>query len=553
MTQTADWLDDFFRSYYKFRPVNATFVGMHKYDNLLPSFTEENVRIYFSDMKRLLEESSKAEPTNRMESIDLELASNFLKLQLSELEGRHFHRGNPATYSSESIFGLISLCLREFAPKTERMNSMIRRMKQIPSLLVAGEQNIRSAPREWTNEAIRQCDGGIIFLSTGVRILLSEWDVPAPHDYLEQSEVALRAFREYREYLSEELLHQHVEGYSTGSGFFDELVQKGHMLSEMDADKISSFANERLQEKKNELRKETSKIRPDGDWNALIAELSKKHPAVDGILTSCQSYWEDCRRTVIDNELVDWPDYSLIYRFIPAYLREAAPYLYFLFYRSPAPLDNLKVNEYLLTPIAPSLPEPELEQKLRAVNYSVIKHNHVVHHGALGHHIQNYYAYRGKSRIGTISGVDCASRIAMFCGGTMAEGWATYSTTLMDEVGFNTQDEHIAELHSQLRLISRSVVDSNLHSGRFSFEDAVNFYVNEVGMTPKAALNEVVKNSAFPCTGSMYLLGLDGIVTLRREIARNEGSNFNIKRFHNSLLSFGSVPVSVIKQEMMSG
>jgi len=72
-------------------------------------------------------------------------------------------------------------------------------------------------------------------------------------------------------------------------------------------------------------------------------------------------------------------------------------------------------------------------------------------------------------------------------------------------------------------------------------------------MTPKAALNEVVKNSAFPCTGSMYLLGLDGIMTLRSEIARKEGSNFNIKRFHNSLLSFGSIPVSVIKQEMMSG
>ncbi len=431
------------------------------------------------------------------------------------------------------------------------MNSMTERMKQIPDLLGTGESNIRSAPKEWANEAIRQCDGAIIFLSTGVRILLSEWQVPVPHGFIEQSEIALKAFRRYREYLSVELLLHHVEGYGTGKAFFDIMVQKGHMLPQMDASKVSSVASELLGDKKDELGSEILKIRSDGDWNAVIADLSDKHPALEEILPSCQRCWDDCRRVVLERKILDWPDYPLIYRFIPKYFQEAAPYLYFLFYRSPAPLDNMKVNDYLMTPVDPSLPKAELEQKLRAINYSVIKHNHVVHHGAVGHHTQNYYAYQSNSRIGRIAGVDCASRIAMFCGGTMAEGWATYSTALMDEVGFNTPEEHIAELHSQLRLISRAVVDSNLHSGKFSFEDAVNFYVNEVGMTQKAAYNEVVKNSTFPCTGSMYLLGFDGIMNLREEMTLKEGSNFNMQRFHNSLLSFGSVPVSMIRREMV--
>ena len=58
-----------------------------------------------------------------------------------------------------------------------------------------------------------------------------------------------------------------------------------------------------------------------------------------------------------------------------------------------------------------------------------IKLNHVVHHGAIGHHVQNWHAYhRARSRVGKIAAVDCASRIGMFCGGTMAEGWACYAT-----------------------------------------------------------------------------------------------------------------------------
>ena len=73
----------------------------------------------------------------------------------------------------------------------------------------------------------------------------------------------------------------------------------------------------------------------------------------------------------------------------------------------------------------------DTEELLQATNDSVIKLNHVIHHGSIGHHVQNWHAFRSASRIGQVAAVDCASRIAMFCGGTMAEGWACYATDLM--------------------------------------------------------------------------------------------------------------------------
>ncbi len=547
------WLEDFFRSYFRFRPVNATFIGIHDYDGKLPDFSEEGVAALRVSMEELLDRSDKGLRTsNRIEDIDVGLATDFLLIQLEELKSEHFYRGNPAVYTSEGIFGLISLCLRDYAPRADRLASVVSRMKGLPALLEQARSNVRSSPREWTNEALRQCDGAIKFLDSGIKILVSEWQLPGSNKQLfENATLALGAFQEYREYLSEELLLHHREGYGCGSPMFSILVRKGHAREDLDAMKIGSYGSERVSHQKDLLKRETSKLRPDGDWEAVISDLSKTHPSLDNILTACEECWAECRRFAIEKDLIDWPDYPLTYKFIDPYFRDSAAYLYFLYYRSPAPYDNLKTNYYLIPPIEKSLPPEEVEQKLRGISFSVIKHNHVVHHGAIGHHLQNYRAYHGASKIGKVAGVDCASRIAMFCGGTMAEGWATYSTLLMDEAGFNTPEEHIAELHSSMRLAARSVVDAGLHSGRFSFEDGVNYYVSEIGMTPKAAHNEVVKNSMLPGTGAMYLLGLDGILDLRKSLSAKEGSGFNLKRFHNSLLSYGSIPVAIVSKELL--
>ena len=95
--------------------------------------------------------------------------------------------------------------------------------------------------------------------------------------------------------------------------------------------------------------------------------------------------------------------------------------------------------EYLVPPMDKDMLPAVQESLLRSTNDSVIKLNYVVHPGGLGHHLQNWYAYnRSASRIGQVAAVDCASRLGMFCAGTMAEGWATYSVSLMDEVGFLT-------------------------------------------------------------------------------------------------------------------
>jgi len=154
------------------------------------------------------------------------------------------------------------------------------------------------------------------------------------------------------------------------------------------------------------------------------------------------------------------------------------------------------------------------------------------------------------SRIGQMAAVGCASRIAMFCGGTMDEGWACYATDLMAEIGFLTPLEHYVHIHHSLRMAARAIVDANLHCGTFTLREAADFYQQQVAMTPEAAYQEAVKNSLFPGAAMMYVVGTDLIHQLRRDLAARQGASFDLQRFHDRFLSHGSVPVSLIGAAM---
>ena len=199
------------------------------------------------------------------------------------------------------------------------------------------------------------------------------------------------------------------------------------------------------------------------------------------------------------------------------------------------------------------MPPDEQRRRLRAINASVIKLNHVVHHGAIGHHVQNYYAYLGDSEIGRVAAVDCASRIGMFGGGSMAEGWACYATDLMEDAGFLTPDESIAQQHTRARLLARAVVDISLHERSMTFDEAVALYRDRIGLAPDAARAEACKNSMFPGSAIMYWLGTAGLHRLRRARERVEGSSFSLRRFHDNVLGYGSIPVPLIAGLMDSG
>ena len=99
-------------------------------------------------------------------------------------------------------------------------------------------------------------------------------------------------------------------------------------------------------------------------------------------------------------------------------------------------------------------------------------------------------------------------------------------------------------------MAARALVDVRLHHGDWTLDDAAAFYQARVGMTEAAARAEAVKNSMFPATALMYLMGTDAIHRLRQDLARRPG--FELSAFHDRLLSCGSIPVSLAAAALLA-
>jgi hypothetical protein len=543
------WLDDFFALYYRSRPVNATFIGVHDYDHLLPDAAPDALARLGAEEDALLarEATLPLAAPGSASAIDRRLAVGHLRIQQWERDSGHGWRGNPCWYTGEAIFGVIALFLRPFAPLPTRVTAAIARLDAVPVLLDQGRANLRAAPAAWIARAIDECDGALAFCRGGLAILarVAGDDGGA---LLAAGERATAAFAAFQRWLRDDLRRVATADYACGAAALDLLIREGHCLAD-DAATIERRATAEFAQLEAELAAGAAAFGATTPAAAL-AGLADLHPTAERYLARFGEVRDASKAFAEAHDLVTWPDYPLRYVEQPTWARDAAPHLYFLPYRAPAPFDRAPVVEYLVPPLDQNRPIPEVVRQLRAVNDSVIKANHVAHHGGIGHQIQNWHAFRAASRIGQIAATDCALRIALFCGGTMAEGWSCYATDLMAEAGFMTPLEQYAQRHGRLRMAARAICDIRLHRGDFTLDEAAAFYRERVGMLAAAAHAEAVKNSMFPGAALMYLVGTDQIADLRRELAARDGAAFDLRRFHDRFLSFGSIPVALIAAAM---
>ena len=136
-------LERFFESYYRLRPVNATFTGVHDHDHRLPDWSPRGLAA-MADETLALRESLRAgaasDDLHDVAARDAALAMAFLDVQIAEQESRHSARGNPSLAPGEAAFAVISLMTRPFAPIAVRVDSAIARLSAIPAFLAGVRQ-----------------------------------------------------------------------------------------------------------------------------------------------------------------------------------------------------------------------------------------------------------------------------------------------------------------------------------------------------------------------------------------------------------------------------
>jgi hypothetical protein len=537
-------LDAFFEHDFRRRPVQATFTGIHDHDDRLPDWSRDGLDAAVCEMK-----TDRA--TLSHDQVDVALAGGHLEIQMAEHESGHFVHANPALWTGEAIFAVIALVTRDYAPLERRLAAAAARMHAIPDFLRQARDVLTAAPDAWRRRALREADAAIRLFGE----CLPPWfaRAPVPDSLVDDAQAAAAAartgFAQFHDWLSRDVPAAPPSRVSAGQELLDLLLRRGHWcLTPIET--LLAEARDALEDAIARLARCSRRIAP-GGWAEAQECLANEHPSAAGYLQRFSDVWQAAHDAAAAHDLVTWPDAPIRYVPMPEHTREVAPHLYYLFYRSPAPFDRLPVHDYVVTPVTADLTDEERTRRLRANNDSVIKLNHVVHHGGLGHHVQNHHAYAGASRVGRVAAVDGASRIGMFCGGSMAEGWACYACDVMEDVGFLTPLDAVAQQHTRVRLLVRAVADLELHSGRSTFEQTMAMYRERAFMPAEAAEKEAARTSMFPGTAVMYWLGTRGLHDLRRDVAAREGAAFVLRQFHDRVLSCGSIPVALVARLML--
>ena len=128
-----------------------------------------------------------------------------------------------------------------------------------------------------------------------------------------------------------------------------------------------------------------------------------------------------------------------------------------------------------------------------------------------------------------------------------AEGWALYSEWLGKDMGFFTDPyQDFGRLSYEVFRAARLVVDTGLHSKEWTQDQAINYMLENTPMTEGDITNEVRRYTVWPGQAVSYKVGMMTIQDLRTRAENALGEDFDIREFHDVVLTNGSVPLSLL-------
>ena len=523
-------VDEFLAHHLRYRPVDATFMGIGGYDDLLPPAGAGTASEEKAGLEALRTRLAAAPmPATPGERLDLGL----MRAEVAVAEANLAHRprfANPCWYTGEAAFAVIGLLLPQSLPVDSQ--AVAARLRAVPDFLSDGQARLDGAPapRGWVERAKREAAVFAAFLDGDLR-RHPDWRT----DWADPAAAAARSARAFA---------AAIDGLedrdpAAGPAHLSLLIREAHGL-DLSPEALLRQGEAAFEQAGAELVEMAARIDPQRSWREQVDSLAGLHPPTAGAVLESYRTWHD--RAMAEGASLVTPEtgYALEYRSLSPAFRSLAGDLYFLFYRSPPAGRPGAGSVYWVA----SPPEDEAAY-LRAQNHATVKAIHAVHHGSIGHHTQNARARRAPSRLARLAGTDCAAGIAFLSAGTMVEGWACYAEDLLMEVpDFYTPAERLLLKHFERRNAASVLVDIRLHTGEWSLDEARRFYREDAGFAPARVDGEITRNSIFPASRLMYWTGVDRIKSLR---SRWRGDT---RSFHDELIGHGHVPVAWVESEM---
>jgi uncharacterized protein (DUF885 family) len=271
-------------------------------------------------------------------------------------------------------------------------------------------------------------------------------------------------------------------------------------------------------------------------WRELVDQLRDQTPEPDELLRVYRGELDRAREFVRQHNLVGVPEGDVEVVPTPAFLAALVP---FAAYEPPPIFLHQRTGRFYVTRPDPSLPPEAFAQQRRGhCRYAIpVMAAHEVYPG---HHLQ------------LLTSEELGSEVRRHIWSPiMVEGWALYSEQLMGEADYYESDEiRLFQLVNLLWRAIRIVLDVGLHTRGMTPVEAVNYMVEHLPIERLSAEAEVRRYCAWPTYQLCYAVGRRELLRLRDAYREREAASFDPRRFHDELMSYGGIPVSLARWGM---
>ena len=517
--------------YYNWRnenyPVGSSDAGLHTWDSKLTDYSLSAVLMRRLHVKEVLAKVRAMDTTkwSKDDRIDWLL----FRSQLDGIDFFNrvidFEASDPQTYVNECSNGIFSLLKKEYDTPRNRALAATARLQQMPFVIEHGKQNLTKPGQLYATLAIDSARSVDSLFNDSLMTLAKDLSPAERNNLVKARDAALVSIHGFADWL-EKRLPGMVPFKPMGEENYNYLLKNIYLLP-LDAKQVEMLGQAEL-----------------GRYRALESwlpdpSLADPNPArsanvpkdQEAFLKAYESRETEMINFLNTNHLVTLPSYlgHFEIRQLPEAFKPTSPGG---FMNAPGVYDKDASGFYFIPTYNP-------QSKNFYIRAAIEDPRPILgHEGIPGHFLQLSIANHLPDEIRRQHG-----------DGVFIEGWALYGEEMLMRTGlYPTNSPGAAQILRLSRYrAARIGVDVNLHTGRWTFDQAVNYFMEAGGLDKESATGEAAGAAANPTQKITYMVGKWQIMRLLGKYRDKQGANFKLGQFHDDLIKNGSLPLSVVE------
>jgi hypothetical protein len=469
--------------------------------------------------------------------LDHPVLTTRMKREIYWIEKWRFWENNPLFYKDVIIEGMFNLVSRNFAPLEERLKSLIVRQSAVPEVLQAAYENLTNPPVEYTNLAIDQVKGGRSFFRNLPEAFKDVKNQALLAEFRRTNEMVMAEMEKYLSFLQVDLLPRSNGNFAVGEAGIQSIIDVEEMI-DVPVLKILERCYQDLIRTEAEIADLQKKIDPTATVESLVARMRADHPAPENLHQAIVDELERVRHYLTEYDLLTIPPEMphLAATPMPDYASGGGMML------TPGPFETVANESYL----ALQIPKPDWTQERIDGLWSDFNIYALallmIHECYPGHHTQFYLEKRVQLRASKDHDSDSNS-----------DGWAEYGKYMMVDKVYAPKNlfYSLAALLSKRSYIAASIAGMEIHLQKKTLKEASDFLMEKQGRTRENTYIWVLNRATHYPTHLTYYIGSEMVRKLRDDYKALKGDAFSLKEFNDRFLTYGLIPIKVIRKDML--